>query len=40
MVHQVNDLSTYSQTKYIKLDLSGPGIKSKNRFGSKFFFNS
>lgn len=30
IVHQVNDLSTYSQTKYIKLDLSGPGIKSKN----------
>ncbi|MGS5517294.1 phosphonate C-P lyase system protein PhnH [Clostridioides difficile] len=30
IIHQVNDLSIDYQTKYIKLDLSGPGIKSKN----------
>lgn len=29
IVHQVNDLSTYSQTKYIKLDLSGPILQQK-----------
>ncbi|NMS90433.1 phosphonate C-P lyase system protein PhnH [Clostridioides difficile] len=30
IIHQVNDLSIDYQTKYIKLDLSGSGIKSKN----------